>query len=156
MADIAPDIISIKGLRFGLASAILSAIVILVSLRPLAKFKVAAFVALVTIALVDSIADAYALYNAEHDSATSTSATATALSSIAAKVTVCGGLALVIYFRATPALIYGILGLMVISHLAMTGLAKEGTSIGATTAIFAAAVALSLGLNKLVRTLESK
>lgn len=144
------DIISTKGLRFGFASAILSAIVILVSLRPLAEFKVAAFVALVTIALVDSIADAYALYNAEHDTTTHTSATTTALSSIAAKVTVCGGLALAIYFRATPALIYGILGLMAISHLIITANNVE------TTAIFAAAVALSLGLNKLVKTLESK
>lgn len=151
---------ALTGLRFGMASAVISAVVLVLSLRPLARFRIALVVSLLTIALVDSMADAYALFNAEGDYGS-------AGMSIAAKVAVCGSLAAVAYLggrgatatRRTQGLLYVMAAAFVAGQLLLTVLTSDSGDRGKEAAtlagLFVAAVALSVLLNKAVTSLEN-
>jgi hypothetical protein len=150
---------ALAGVRFGMASAVLSAVVLVLSLRPLAKFRTALVASLLTIALVDSMADAYALFNAVGD-------LATAAASIAAKFTVCGVLAAMAYFggrrpgavAATQRGLYLVTAAFVAGQLLLTlftGDAKHrGEQAAMLGGLFVAAVIISIGLNRIVSRLE--
>jgi hypothetical protein len=159
----------LHGVRFGMASAVISAVVLVLTLRPLHRFRVALVASLLTIALVDSMADGYALFNAAGD-------VGSALASIAAKLTVCGSLAALAYLGgrgvvgrsgsavATPAsrraqlALYGLVAAFVVGQLVLTSLTSEMEDRFRETALlvglFVAAVLLSILLNKLVSRLE--
>jgi hypothetical protein len=148
------------GVRFGMASAVLSAVVLVLSLRPLARFRIALVASLLTIALVDSMADAYALFNAVDD-------ITTAAGSIAAKFGVCGTLAAIAYFggrrpgqlRKTQGVLYVVTAAFVVGQLLLTlftGEEKErGHQAALLLGLFVAAVVISLGLNRIVARLEA-
>jgi hypothetical protein len=150
---------AIAGVRFGMASAVLSAVVLVLSLRPLAKFRIALVASLLTIALVDSMADGYALFNAVADYGT-------AGASIAAKFAVCGSLAAVAYFSGRGALgvrrgqqaLLLLTAAFVAGQLLLTVLTSEaedrGRELGILVGLFIGAVALSLVLNRIVGSLE--
>jgi hypothetical protein len=137
---------ALEGVRFGLASAVVSAVVLVLSLRPIYKFRVALVASLIAIAAVDSLSDAYALWSASGDFIV-------AGSSMAAKVTVCGVLAAMVYsHNVKPALVYMMTAVFVVAQIVLTYVA--GAEMVSTVGLFAAAVALSFVLNKLVSRLE--
>ena len=164
-----------QGLRFGLASAVLSSVVLVLSLRPIHRFRVALVASLLTIAVVDSMADAYALFNAAGD-------LASAGASIVAKLVVCGSLAILAYFAGragsrrrgsgssapgsveTPAsrraqlLLYAVVAAFVAGQLLLTVLTSESgegfKDVALLAGMFVGAVALSLAMNRLVSRLE--
>lgn len=147
------------GVRFGTASAVVSAVVILLSMRPIARFRFTVIAALLTIALVDSLADGYALMNAavnkgdeaRPDPAHSSSAAA---ASIAAKVTVCGSLALLVWRASPPRLIYALAAAFVVVQIALTAYTTSRDNMAGAMAalggLFVAAVVLSLVLRRLL------
>jgi hypothetical protein len=159
----------LHGVRFGMASAVISAVVLVLSLRPLHRFRVALVASLLTIALVDSMADGYALFNAAGD-------VGSALASIAAKLTVCGSLAVLAFLggrgvvgsgsravstaasRRAQLALYGLVAAFVVGQLVLTTLTSEMEDRFRETALlvglFVAAVVLSIGMNKLVSRLE--
>lgn len=160
---------ALEGIRFGMASAVISAVVLVLSLRPLHRFRIALVASLVTIALVDSMADAYALFNAAGDPIS-------ALASVAAKLLVCGSLAALAYYGArdvrgsgsrsipTPAsrrtqiILFAAVAVFAAGQLALTVATSDAEHVGQETALLAAlfvgAVLISLGMNKLVSSLE--
>ena len=152
---------ALAGVRFGMASAVLSAVVLVLSLRPLSKHRIALVASLLTIALVDSMADAYALFNAVGD-------LGTAATSIAAKFAVCGSLAAVAYFSNRTArgmkhgqrVLFALTATFVVGQLALTVATSEQKDrtkeIGILVALFVGAVVLSLGLNRIVASLERR
>lgn len=149
---------SLHGIRFGLSSAVVSAVVLSIALRPWVRFRITLVASLLTIALVDSLADAYALWNAQ--SITS------ALLSLATKVLVCGGLA----FAAAAnkwALFRSLLAIFVVAQfVSVTVLDKDDgkprapsealPDLALVGGIFAIAVLLSLLLNRLVNRLSGE
>jgi hypothetical protein len=159
----------LAGVRFGMASAVLSAVVLVLSLRPLHRFRIALVASLLTIALVDSMADGYALFNAVED-------LGTAAASITAKLTVCGSLAVLAFFagRSGPGqtlkptagskraqvMLYALTAAFVVGQFALTMLTVEAkddrwSEAGLLVLLFVAAVGLSLVLNRLVAKLET-
>lgn len=157
------------GLRFGMASAVISAIVILLSLRPISRFRFTIVASLLMIALVDSLADGYALLNAVADAgrdATRREA-GPAVASIAAKFVVCGSLALAVYYAGRAAgrarspryrrrvlLVYGLAAAFVAAQIALTTLSaepeKRWSEAAVLAGLFAGAVLLSLALRRLL------
>ena len=158
-----PDFL--EGIRFGMASAVVSAVVIVLSLRPMHKYKVALVAALLAIALVDSLADAYAIWNAWGDVASS-------LASLFTKVFICGSLALmIVYSRARrgsssslrqsghsfsipPAAIYATVLVYVLGQITLTILTKHDVS--STIVLFVAAVGLSFVIKNVVDRIETR
>lgn len=130
-----------KGLRFGTASAVASSLVLLVTMRPISRFRSALVAGLLTIALVDSMADAYAIWNA-------TELAATVIWSLAAKVVICASLAFVVA-RGPPsgAVAYALLAAFVVAQLFISASAHE---LWKTIAFFAMASAVAIGLNATV------
>jgi hypothetical protein len=136
-----------EGIRFGLASAVVSAVVLVLSLRPIAKFRVALVASLIAIAAVDSLSDAYALWSASGDFIV-------AGASMAAKITVCGVLALMVYHRVHNSAVYIVTALFVVAQIVFTYLA--GADMLSTVGLFVAAVGLSFLLNKVVSRVEEQ
>lgn len=132
------------GLYFGASSAIISSVVLIASLWPAAKFRFTLVIALVTIALVDSIGDAYALWN-------SGSNVCGALASIGIKVAIAGLLAGMVLARAPGGSILVVLGAIVAAHLAVSALRHWFVPAIGT---FAAAILASLLLRKVAQGLE--
>lgn len=149
----------LSGVRFGMASAVLSAVVLVLSLRPLSKFRTALVASLLTIALVDSMADAYALFNAVGD-------LATAAASIGAKFTVCGVLAAMAYFggrrpsaaAATQRGLFLVTAAFVAGQMLLTlftgDVKHRGEQAAMLGGLFVVAVIISIGLNRIVSRLE--
>jgi len=146
---------TLHGIRFGLSSAVVSAVVLSLALRPWSRFRITLVASLVTIAVVDSLADAYALWTAQ--SITS------ALFSLATKLLVCGGLALAAV-RGSWALFRSMVAAFVVAQLVSVAVLdrEDGTlrppskalpDLALTAGIFAVAVGLSLLLNRLVNRL---
>jgi hypothetical protein len=170
----------LMGTRFGMASAVISAVVILLSMRPIARFRFTIIAALLTIALVDSLADGYALMNAAAERGVAGSAAApasvdgvaagaeaqpepkadrahsasAAASSIVAKVIVCGSLAVLVWRSSPPRLIYALAAAFVVLQIALTAFTTERDNLARAMAVlgglFVAAVALSLVLRRLL------
>lgn len=138
---------AMEGIRFGLASAVVSAVVLVLSLRPIAKFRVALVASLIAIAAVDSLSDAYALWSASGDFIV-------AGASMAAKITVCGVLAVMVYNRFHTTAIYATTLAFVVTQIAFTYIA--GADMLSTVGLFVAAVALSFLLNKIVSRVEQQ
>lgn len=130
-----------KGLRFGTASAVASSLVLLVTLRPISRFRSALVAGLLTIALVDSMADAYAIWNAKERAST-------VGWSLGAKVIICASLAFVVARGSarskTP---YVLLAAFVGAQLLISASAHE---LWKTAAFFGAASVLALALNATV------
>jgi hypothetical protein len=146
---------SLHGIRFGLSSAVVSAVVLSIALRPWLRFRITLVASLLTIALVDSLADAYALWNAQSINS--------AVLSLVTKVAVCGGLAYAAA-RAKWRLFSSLLAAFVVAQfVSVAVLDKDDGKLRAPSeslpdlalvgAIFAVAVALSLLLNRLVNRL---
>jgi hypothetical protein len=138
-----------SGIRFGGASALVSAVVLVISMRPIARFRLLLIVALLTIALVDSLADAYAIWAARES-------TGEAVFSMITKILVCGLLALLIHLKARDRTIYAVLVVMIVVHLGFTALTQheDGMATFKLLGIFAIAVVVSLGMHRLVHRLE--
>lgn len=138
-----------SGIRFGGASALVSAVVLLTSMRPIARFRLLIIVALLTIALVDSLADAYAIWAARES-------TAEAVFSMITKILICGLLALMIHYKVRDRIIYAVLVVMIVGHLVFTALTQheDGMATFKLLGIFAVAVVISLGMHRLVHRLD--
>jgi lysylphosphatidylglycerol synthetase-like protein (DUF2156 family) len=136
-----------EGIRFGLASAVVSAVVLVLSLRPVSKFRVALVASLIAIAAVDSLSDAYALWSASGDFIV-------AGASMAAKITVCGVLAAMVYNRVHHSAVYVVTMAFVVAQILFTYIA--GANMFSTIGLFVAAVVLSFLLNKIVSRVESE
>lgn len=151
----------LEGVRFGMASAVVSSVVIILSLRPMHKYKVALVAALLAIALVDSLADAYAIWNAWGD-------TESSIASMVTKIIICGSLALMIVyakgkgraaasprtrrFAIPPGLIYAVLMIFVAGQLILTIVTKH--NIPSTLILFVVAVGLSFIIKTIVDRVE--
>lgn len=163
----------LEGVRFGMASAVVSSVVIVLSLRPIHKYKVALVAALLAIALVDSLADAYAIWTAWGDVESS-------IASMVTKIIVCGSLALMIgyakgrpasasaqhssspsspsrhrkkrSFAIPPRLIYLVLAIYVSAQLILTIVTKH--DIPPTLILFVVAVGLSFVIKTIVDRVE--
>lgn len=138
---------ALDGVRFGSASALVSAVVLLISIRPIAKFRLVLIVALLTIALVDSLADAYAIWAAR-------SGVMEAVFSMVSKILICGLLALMVHLRVNPRIVYATLVLLVASQITFTALTQH--DVFKITGIFAIAVVVSLGMNRLVNAVDKR
>ena len=103
------------GLYFGIASATTSSVVLIASLRPVDRFRMALVASLVAIAIVDALSDAYALWN-------STGSTCTASTSLAVKVAIAGGLAMMIANRVRQRVVYVVLGAVVAVLVALSAM----------------------------------
>jgi hypothetical protein len=137
----------LDGIRFGSASALVSAVVLLISIRPIHKYRVLLIVTLLTIALIDSLADAYAIWAARSN-------TWEALFSLVSKVVICGLLALMVHLRVQPRIVYAALVVMVVSQIVFTALTHH--DVYKISGIFAIAVVISLGMNRLVNAIDKK
>jgi hypothetical protein len=161
------------GLRFGMASAVISAVVILLSMRPIARFRFTIIAALLTIALVDSLADGYALMNAAANRGGEENAeprpdvahsAASAVASIVAKVVVCGSLAALVWLSkagaggrrltVAPWVIYAVAAAFAGAQIVLTAVTTTRSSrlpqMALLAGLFAAAVVLSLLLRRLL------
>jgi hypothetical protein len=124
-----------------------SAVVLLISIRPIHKYRVLLIVTLLTIALIDSLADAYAIWAARSN-------TWEALFSLVSKVVICGLLALMVHLRVQPRIVYAALVVMVVSQIVFTALTHH--DVYKISGIFAIAVVISLGMNRLVNAIDKK
>lgn len=138
---------SLEGIRFGSASALVSAVVLLISIRPISRFRVLLIVSLLTIALVDSLADAYAIW-------ASRSGVHEAIFSLVSKILICGLLALMVHLKVNPKTIYTTLAILVVAQIAFTALTRHG--VMQISGIFVIAVVVSLGMNRVVRAVDKK
>jgi uncharacterized membrane protein YjgN (DUF898 family) len=138
-----------SGIRFGGASALVSAVVLLTSMRPIARFRLLLIVALLTIALVDSLADAYAIWAARES-------TSEAVYSMMTKIFICGILALMIHYKVRSGIIYVALVAMIVAHLVFTALTQhdDGMATFKLLGIFLVAVVISFGMHRLVHRLD--
>lgn len=163
----------VMGVRFGMASAVISAVVILMSMRPLSRFRFTIIAALLTIALVDSLADGYALMNAaikhngEDGGATAAVArsASSAASSIVAKVFVCGSLAVLVWLtskraataagrKVSPAVVYAVAAAFAAAQIVLTAVTTTREDrlqqMALLAGLFVVAVFLSLLLRRLL------
>jgi hypothetical protein len=146
---------TLHGVRFGLSSAVVSAVVLSIALRPWVRFRVTLVASLLTIALVDSLADAYALWNAQSINS--------ALLSLVTKILVCGSLAFAAFrgkWKVFSALVAAFVVAQLVSVAALDR--DKGTprppseslpDLALVGGILAVAVGLSLLLNRIVNRL---
>jgi hypothetical protein len=146
---------SLHGIRFGLSSAVVSAVVLSIALRPWVRFRITLIASLLTIALVDSLADAYALWNAQSINS--------AVLSLVTKITVCGGLAFAAV-RSNWKLFTSLLAMFVLAQFVSVAVLDKDDGkprpptealpdLALVGAIFVIAVGLSILLNRLVTRL---
>lgn len=136
------------GAAFGLASVLVSLVVLVSSLRPIESYRRGVVVGLLTIALVDSLADAFALWA----SAGGSEGVGGPLASIAVKLLVAGGAAWVASVADQGTLdvslgLGGALGLLVLAWW-------SGLSPGAIGLGFLGVVLASVALRDLVARLD--
>lgn len=137
----APDVSCVHGLFIGTASSVVSVVVLFISLFPIHRFRTALIASLLTLALVDSLSDAYALWNSTEDFCS-------AGVSMGTKVVLCGLLAFLIWKRLNPKIVYGVAALVVVIHIIISAIRHQDfRSFG----LLAIAVVLSLLLNRLLK-----
>jgi hypothetical protein len=133
-----------KGLRFGTASAVTSSLVLLLSMRPMGQFRSALVASLLVLAFVDSLADAYAIWNTRVSFGD-------VVVSIVSKLVVCGSLAFAVYKGWAPIVVYGLLAAFVAAHLVLTH-----DHILSSVVLLCAAVAASLLIHRLLQLRKSR
>lgn len=136
----------LDGVYFGSSSAIVSAIVLFVTLRPICHYRSELFVALVALALIDSLSDAYALWN-------STGGRCGPSLALGTKVVMSGLLALLVARSASPHVVYLVVGLMAIGHFVLSVVRHRWEE---ALFMFGGAIISSIVLHLLVQRLTQK
>lgn len=95
------------------SSAIVSALVLFVTNRPISRYRTELFLALVALVLVDVLSDLYMLWSGEGRRCVT-------LVSLATKVVLSGTLALLVARSAQPHVIYAMVGLMVVGNFVLS------------------------------------